>query len=51
MNLYNGSVQDITTARNAVVGEPVKRSGSTTGVHSGTVQALNQTVNYGSRAS
>ncbi len=48
VNLYNGSVQDITLARNAVVGEPVKRSGSTTGLRGGTVQALNQTVNYGS---
>ncbi|MGL4178626.1 MAG: S1 family peptidase [Dermatophilaceae bacterium] len=44
--LYNGSYQDITSARNAVVGEQVTRSGSTTGVHSGTVQAVNATVNY-----
>ncbi|WP_225833601.1 S1 family peptidase [Streptomyces sp. NK08204] len=47
VNLYNGSSQDITTAANAYVGESVKRSGSTTGVHGGTVQALNATVNYG----
>jgi streptogrisin D len=46
VNLYNGTTQDITTAGNAFVGEAVKRSGSTTGVHSGTVTALNQTVNY-----
>ncbi len=45
VDLYGGS-QDITTAANAYVGESVKRSGSTTGVHSGTVQALNATVNY-----
>ncbi|GAA3786021.1 S1 family peptidase [Streptomyces chiangmaiensis] len=47
VNLYNGTSQDITSAANAYVGESVKRSGSTTGVHSGTVQALNATVNYG----
>jgi len=46
VNLYNGSSQDITAAANAYVGEPVKRSGSTTGLRSGTVQALNATVNY-----
>jgi len=43
--LYSGS-QDITTSGNAFVGESVSRSGSTTGVHTGTVQALNATVNY-----
>ena len=46
VNLYNGTTQDITSSANAYVGESVKRSGSTTGVHSGTVQALNATVNY-----
>jgi len=46
VDLYNGTRQDITTAANAYVGETVKRSGSTTGVHSGSVQALNATVNY-----
>ncbi|MEU0129495.1 S1 family peptidase [Streptomyces sp. NPDC006289] len=45
--LYNGSYQDITSAGNATVGQSVKRSGSTTGVHSGTVTGLNATVNYG----
>ncbi|MFE4450360.1 S1 family peptidase [Streptomyces sp. NPDC056796] len=45
--LYNGSYQDITTAANPTVGQSVKRSGSTTGVHSGTVTGLNATVNYG----
>ena len=44
--LYNGTYQDITTAGNAYVGQSVTRSGSTTGVHGGTVQALNATVNY-----
>ena len=44
--LYNGSYQEITAAGNAFVGQSVTRSGSTTGVHGGTVQALNATVNY-----
>ena len=46
VNLYNGSYVDITGAGNAYVGQSVKRAGPTTGVHSGTVQALNVTVNY-----
>ncbi|MFD9542624.1 MULTISPECIES: S1 family peptidase [unclassified Streptomyces] len=45
--LYNGSYQDITSAGTPTVGQAVKRSGSTTGVHSGTVTGLNATVNYG----
>ncbi|HEY7591591.1 MAG TPA: S1 family peptidase [Actinophytocola sp.] len=40
--------QDITSAGNAFVGESVTRRGSTTGVHSGTVTALNVTVHYSS---
>jgi streptogrisin D len=44
--LYNGSYQDITSAATPAVGSTVKRSGSTTGVHSGSVTALNSTVNY-----
>ncbi len=46
---HDGTVgsQDITSAANAYVGESVKRRGSTTGIHSGTVQALNASVNYG----
>ena len=40
--------QDITHAANAFVGEHVTRRGSTTGVHSGTVQALGVTVHYSS---
>ncbi|MEJ7630327.1 MAG: S1 family peptidase [Nocardioidaceae bacterium] len=43
--LYSGK-QNIADATNAYVGESVKRSGSTTHVRSGTVQALNVTVNY-----
>ena len=46
VSLYNGTYQDIATARNAIVGEPAKRSGSTTGLRSGTIQAVNQTVSY-----
>jgi streptogrisin D len=46
VDLYGPGRQDITTARNAIVGEPVKRSGSTTRVHAGVVQAVNQTVVY-----
>lgn len=44
----SGSVgsQDITAAGNAFVGQSVTRRGSTTGVHSGTVTALNVTVRY-----
>ncbi|MFF4171574.1 S1 family peptidase [Streptomyces sp. NPDC001744] len=41
-----GSV-DITSAGNATVGLSVTRRGSTTGIHSGSVTALNATVNYG----
>ena len=44
--LYNGTTQDITSAAEAYVGEPVKRSGRTTGVRSGSVTAVNATVNY-----
>nr|WP_205862742.1 S1 family peptidase [Planosporangium thailandense] len=40
-----GSV-DITAAGNAYVGETVTRRGSTTGIRSGRVTALNATVNY-----
>jgi streptogrisin D len=38
--------QDITGSGNATVGQTVTRRGSTTGVHSGRVTALNATVNY-----
>ncbi|NGN63966.1 S1 family peptidase [Streptomyces sp. A7024] len=46
VNLYNGSTQEITGARAAVVGETVQRSGSTTQVHDGTVKALDVSVTY-----
>jgi streptogrisin D len=46
VDLYNGSHQQITNAGDATVGESVTRSGSTTGVHTGTVLGLNATVNY-----
>ena len=46
VDLYNGTTQDITTAAEAYVGEAVKRSGSTTHVHSGSVTAVNATVNF-----
>jgi len=46
VDLYNGTFQDITAAANPVVGRAVKKSGSTTRVTSGTVMALNTTVNY-----
>lgn len=38
--------QDITAAADAYVGEAVRRRGSTTGIRSGTVTALNVNVNY-----
>ncbi len=44
--LYNGTSRDITGAGNAYVGQSVLRSGSTTGVWSGSVLATNATVNY-----
>ncbi|WP_405675372.1 S1 family peptidase [Streptomyces sp. NBC_01511] len=47
VSLYNGSYQEITGAGNASVGQSVQRSGSTTGLHGGSVTGLNATVNYG----
>ncbi|WP_119730392.1 S1 family peptidase [Thermomonospora amylolytica] len=44
--LYGGGERDITGAANPVVGQSVQRSGSTTGLRSGQVTALNQTVRY-----
>jgi streptogrisin D len=46
VDLYNGSTQQITSAGDASVGESVQRSGSTSGLHSGTVTGLDATVNY-----
>ncbi|MBK3590677.1 trypsin-like serine protease, partial [Streptomyces sp. MBT57] len=45
--LYNGGYQEITTAADPSVGQSVQRSGSTTGLHGGSVTGLNATVNYG----
>jgi len=45
--LYSGSsTQSITSVGNAVTGQSVRRSGSTTGVRSGSVTATNATVTY-----
>lgn len=44
--LYDGTSQPITGAGDAVVGQSICKSGSTTGVTCGTVQATNVTVNY-----
>jgi len=46
VNLYNGQTRDITQAGEAVVGQRVARSGSTTGVSTGRVTAVNATVNF-----
>jgi streptogrisin D len=43
-NIANG--QDIASAGNAVVGQAVRRQGSTTGNRGGSVTGLNATVNY-----
>ncbi|MFF8787917.1 S1 family peptidase [Streptomyces sp. NPDC015125] len=43
----DGSTQEITKAAEAAVGMKVQRSGSTTGLHDGTVTGLDATVNYG----
>ncbi|MCX4820660.1 S1 family peptidase [Streptomyces sp. NBC_01142] len=47
VNLYNGNYQDITSAADAIVGQAIRKSGSTTKVTHGTVTAVNVTVNYG----
>ncbi|MDX3228087.1 S1 family peptidase [Streptomyces sp. ME19-01-6] len=47
VNLYNGTYRAITGTGSASVGLLVQRSGSTTGLHGGTVTGLNYTVNYG----
>ncbi|WP_431046047.1 S1 family peptidase [Streptomyces sp. P1-3] len=46
VNLYNGRTQPITRAGDPIVGQRVLRSGSTSRVHSGSVLAVNVTVNY-----
>ncbi|WP_329458137.1 S1 family peptidase [Streptomyces sp. NBC_01497] len=46
VDLYNGTTQPITSAGEALVGQSVERSGSTTGTHTGEVTGLDATVNY-----
>ncbi|MGW6454527.1 S1 family peptidase [Streptomyces sp. NPDC055078] len=46
VNLYNGTFQDISAAADAVVGQAIQKSGSTTGLTSGSVTAVDVTVNY-----
>jgi streptogrisin C len=46
VNNYNGGTVNVTGSSAAAVGATVCRSGSTTGWHCGTIQALNATVNY-----
>jgi streptogrisin D len=46
VNLYNGTEGDIARAGDAFVGQAVQRSGSTSGLHGGTVNAVNATVTY-----
>jgi streptogrisin D len=46
VDLYDGTTRAITGAADAVVGQRVARSGSTTGVHTGRVTAVGATVNY-----
>jgi streptogrisin D len=46
VNLYDGTTQAISGPGEATVGMQVTRSGSTTQVHSGTVQAVNASVSY-----
>ncbi|RLL69800.1 S1 family peptidase [Streptomyces sp. Z26] len=47
VSLYDGTYQEIDGAADASVGQSVTRSGSTTGVHGGSVTGLNVSVNYG----
>ncbi|MEV6609801.1 S1 family peptidase [Kutzneria sp. NPDC051319] len=46
VDLYDGTQRDISGAGNAVVGQTVGRSGSTSGLHRGTVTQVNTTVHY-----
>ncbi len=46
VNMYNGSVRDINSAADPVVGQGVERTGSTTGRRGGIVTGVNTTVNY-----
>lgn len=46
VDLHDGTTQEITSAGTAVVGQAVQRSGSTTGLHAGTVLEVDATVIY-----
>ncbi|MCP2182460.1 S1 family peptidase [Prauserella alba] len=46
VTLWNGSTQAITSAADATVGQDICKSGSTTQLTCGTVQAVDVTVNY-----
>ncbi|WP_456297624.1 S1 family peptidase [Catenuloplanes japonicus] len=46
VDLYDGTTQEITSAGTAVAGQAVQRSGSTTGLHAGTVLEVDATVIY-----
>ncbi|GAA2149533.1 hypothetical protein GCM10009727_53060 [Actinomadura napierensis] len=46
VDLHDGTAQPITEAADAVAGQQVARSGSTTGVHTGRVTAVGATVNF-----
>ncbi|WP_062215030.1 S1 family peptidase [Streptomyces sp. NBRC 109706] len=46
VNRYDGTTQQITGAAEAVVGQSVERSGSTTGLHGGSVVATDVAVSY-----
>ena len=46
VNLYNGTSQEISSVANPVIGQAVKKSGWATGLSSGVVQGLHQTVVY-----
>jgi hypothetical protein len=46
VNMKDGTSRDISSARNAVVGETIGLSGSTSGVRRGQVTGVNVTVNY-----
>ncbi|TQK50785.1 streptogrisin D/glutamyl endopeptidase II [Streptomyces sp. SLBN-118] len=46
VDLYNGSYQDIASSADAIVGQYIRKSGSTTHVTTGRVTAVNVTVHY-----
>ncbi|WP_394814598.1 S1 family peptidase [Streptomyces chisholmiae] len=46
VNRYDGTAQEITGAAEAVVGQSVERSGSTTGLHGGEVTGVDVAVSY-----